>query len=176
MFHLAEANNLAYFQRGCWASQGFGALVFPSASNRSMSKLFLLLIGCLIPVCRRFISLRHWWSGRTLLAAAFPDTLRRSFPKVTARRAPRSAPRHPRSRAPRVRFPGISTHRHPKTYSHETARLPGLGPPFGAWPTPLLPIAPRIAPTTTRSREKDLLAKAGRLFQTLGRAGQRQPL
>ena len=34
MFHLAETIFLAYLNRGCWASQGLGALVFPSASNR----------------------------------------------------------------------------------------------------------------------------------------------
>src|SRR5688572_8371486 len=42
MFHLAETNNLAYVSAGCWASQGLGALVFPSASNRFHEQISFL--------------------------------------------------------------------------------------------------------------------------------------
>ena len=129
-----------------------------------------------IPVWRRFISLRHWRAGRTLHAAAFPDTSRRSFPTVTARRAPLSAARHPTEPCTPRALPGHFNASTSKTYSHETPRLPGLGPPFGSRPAPfLLPFPQRKPHPAATAREKDLLAEAGRVLQTSSSTIQRQP-
>src|SRR5687767_277649 len=180
MFDLAEGPNLAYVMAGVGRAEWLGALVFPSASNRSMSRFpFSLLIGCIVPVWQRFISLWHGRLGRTLLIAASSDTLRRSFPPVGHRHVPSSAdvPTHLRSRAPRVRFPGTTIPRHLKNYPHEIQRLQGFGPPLWARSSPLLAFAQRIPYSSSPASKKNVLGKSGRLFQACleGPGRWRQP-